>query len=451
MSTILPVNTPAADAAAPAPASPVVERRGPFRRLQSLAVNPLVVLGCVLTGATFGWAAPTLAAPLSVVGMVYINLLTMVVLPFMMSAVVLSLQNLYREGGAGKIVQRVVVVFLALSLAAAVLAALGTLLVEPGGGMSEATRIALGSLVGGQADNTNTVMPLLGPVVAPAVASAQDIVQQLVPSNIFAALAEGATLKALVFALLFGFAAGQVPVRISGGLQQALETVYQACWTLTRWINLPLPLILICMAAGQVGHSGIGPMVAMAGFVTGFLLVSVLVVMASALVVRHRAGVGFKPVLLALREPFALGVATNNAAACMPAMVGALAGRLGFAHSRVELLVPLSVALLRAGPVVYFVSGSMFIASLYGRVLTPGELALLVAVATLTGFATAGMTGLVTVSLMGTVCAYLALPFEAAFVLIISVDPVCAMARTALTIMADCAAVALICARPVRL
>lgn len=437
MSTILPV-PPAADAAAPAApaapaAAPVVERRGPFRRLQSLAVNPLVVLGCVLIGATFGWAAPTLAAPLSIVGMVYINLLTMVVLPFMMSAVVLSLQNLYREGGTGKIVQP------------------GSTSKVPSGGMSEATRIALGSLVGGQADNTNTVMPLLGPVVAPAVASAQEIVQQLVPSNIFAALAEGATLKALVFALLFGFAAGQVPVRISGGLQQALETVYQACWTLTRWINLPLPLILICMAAGQVGHSGIGPMVAMAGFVTGFLLVSVLVITASALVVRHRAGVGFKPVLLALREPFALGVATNNAAACMPAMVGALAGRLGFAHSRVELLVPLSVALLRAGPVVYFVSGSMFIASLYGRTLTPGELALLVAVATLTGFATAGMTGLVTVSLMGTVCAYLSLPFEAAFVLFISVDPVCAMARTALTIMADCAAVSLICARPVRL
>jgi len=451
MSTILPA-TPAAPAAPVSPADPAAaERRGPFRRLQSLAVNPLVVLGCVLLGATLGWAAPALAAPLAVVGMVYINLLTMVVLPFMMSAVVLSLQNLYREGGAARIVQRVLVVFLALSVASAVLATLGTLLVEPGGGMSEATRIALGSLVGGTADNTNTVMPLLGPVVAPAVDSAQQIVQKLVPSNIFAALAEGATLKALVFALLFGFAAGQAPARISGGLQQALETVYQACWTLTRWINLPLPLILICMAAGQVARSGLGPMTAMAGFVTGFLLVSVLVIAAAVLVVRHRAGVGLKPVLLALREPFALGVATNNAAACMPAMVGALAGRLGFARTRVELLVPLSVALLRAGPVVYFVSGSLFIAALYGRVLTPGELALLATMATLTGFATAGMTGIVTVTLMGSVCSYLALPFEAAFVLFVAVDPVCAMARTALTVMADCAAVALICARPVRL
>lgn len=444
MSTILPSSTE--HAAQPAPSN----HGGVLRRMQSLAVNPLVVLACVLLGAALGWAAPEAAAPLSVVGMVYINLLTMVVLPFMMSAVVLSLQNLYREGGAGKIAQRVVLVFVLLALAAALLAAAGTLLAGAGG-MSDATRIALGRLVGGDADNTNTVMPLLAPPLAPAVASAQDIVQRLVPSNIFAALAEGETLKALVFALLFGFAAGQVPSRISGGLQQALDTVYHACWTLTRWINLPLPLVLVCMAAGQVARSGLAPMAAMAGFVTCFLLVSLLAIGAALLVVRQRAGVGIKPVLLAMRESFALAVATNNAAACMPAMVGALTGPLGFARTRVELLVPLSVALLRAGPVVYFVSGSMFIAALYGRVLTPGELALLAAVAALTGFASAGMSGVVTVSMMGTVCAYLSLPFEAAFVLFVAVDPVCAMARTAVTVIVDCAAVSLVCARPVTL
>lgn len=444
MATILPsINEPAAQ---PAP----LEQSGVLRRMQSLAVNPLLVLACVLLGAALGWAAPGMAAPLSVVGIVYINLLTMVVLPFMMSAVVLSLQNLYREGGAGKIVQRMVLVFVLLAFGAALLATAGTLLASAGG-MSDATRIALGHLVGGDADNTNTVMPLLAPAVAPAVTSAHDIVRRLVPSNIFAALAEGETLKALIFALLFGYAAGQVPSRISGGLQQALDTVYHACWTLTRWINLPLPLILVCMAAGQVARSGLAPMVAMAGFVTCFLLVSLVAIGAALLVLRQRAGVGVKPVLLAMRESFALAVATDNAAACMPAMVGALAGPLGFARARVALLVPLSVGLLHAGPVVYFVSGSMFIAALYGRVLTPGELALLAAVAALTGFASAGMSGVVTVSMMGTVCSYLSLPFEAAFVLFVAVDPVCAMARTAVTVIVDCAAVSLVCARPVSL
>lgn len=433
--------------------SPVAapERGATLRRFRALAINPFMVLACVLLGATIGWAAPGVARPLGLVGVVYVDLLTMVVLPFMMSAVVLSLQNLYREGGAGKIVQRVVVVFVLLALAAAVLATLATWLLHPGGGMSEGTRAALGHIVGGDADGSNTAMALLTPEPAPASASAQEILRTLIPSNIFAALANGETLKALVFALLFGFAVGQVPSRISTGLQDALETVYKACQTLTGWINLPLPLILVCMSAGQVARTGLAPLAAMAGFVGGFLAVSALLIGVAMAVVRHRAGVGARDVMKAMREPFALGVATNNSAACMPAMVNALVGRLGFSRSRVELLVPLSVALLRAGPVAYFVCGSMFIAALYGRSLSAADLALLAGLAALTGLASSGMAGVVTVSLMGVVCASLSLPFEAAFVLFVAVDPVCAMARTALTVIANCAAVSLICARPVTL
>ncbi|RSZ60571.1 dicarboxylate/amino acid:cation symporter [Massilia atriviolacea] len=422
-----------------------------MQRFQSLAINPLTVLACVLLGATLGWAAPDAARPLALVGLVYVDLLTMVVLPFMMAAVVLSLQQLYREGGAGRIVQRVVLVFLLLALAAAALAAIGTLLVHPGGGMSDSTRAALGQIVGDAGERGNVAIALFKSVPPPASASAQEIVRSLIPSNIFAALANGETLKALVFALLFGFAVGQVPGRISGGLQNALETVYKACQTLTGWINLPLPFILICMSAGQVARSGVAPLAAMAGFVIGFLAVSALVIAVAMMLVRQRAGVGVGAVMTAMREPFALGVATNNSAACMPAMVAALVGRLGFARARVELLVPLSVALLRAGPVAYFVCGTMFIAALYGRPLSGADLALLVGMAAVTGFASSGMAGVVTVSLMGVVCAHLALPFEAAFVLFVAVDPVCAMARTAVTVIVNCAAVSLICARPVKL
>lgn len=422
-----------------------------LRRFQALAVNPWMVLGCVALGAMIGWAAPGAARPLALVGAVYVDLLTMVVLPFMMSAVVLSLQNLYREGGAGRIVQRVVLVFAILALAAAALAAIGSLLLRPHGGMSEATRAALGNIVGGDAGTSNTTMSLLKAEPAPASASAQDILKTLIPSNIFAALANGETLKALMFALLFGFAVGQVPSRISNGLQNALETVYKACQTLTHWINLPLPAILVCMAAGQVARTGVGALAAMAGFVIGFLAIAVLVIGLALALVRHRAGGSIGAVTAALREPFALGVATNNSAACMPAMVEAMVSRLGFARARVELLVPLSVALLRAGPVAYFVCGSMFIAALYGRALTAADLGLLVMLAALAGFASSGMAGVVTVSLMGAVCTGLALPFEAAFVLFVAVDPVCAMARTAVTVIVNCAAVSLICARPVGL
>jgi len=422
-----------------------------MQRFQHWALNPWTVVGCVLAGALLGRFAPHLARPLGVVGVVYVDLLKMIVLPFMISAVIFSLQNLYRDGGAARIFKRVVVVFISFSLAVALFATLCSVVVRPGGDLPAETRQALGRIVGADSDSSNTEMTLRAPEQAPRQTSVQDVLVSLIPQNIFASLANGETLKALVFALLFGFAAGQVPARISGGLHQALETIYHACQTLTRWVNLPIPFVLVCMAASQVALTGLDPIAAMAGFVVLFLLVSALLMALAMALISRRAGVPYGAVMAAMREPFALGVATNNSATCMPAMVSGLVEQLRFARARVELLVPLSISLLRVGAVAYFVCSTLFIAALYGRAMPLLDLGVLVLVAVLSGFASAGMAGVVTVSLVGTICNYLSLPFEAAFILLIAVDPICAMARTAVTVIGSCAAVATICAEPVKL
>ena len=64
------------------------------------------------------------------------------------------------------------------------------------------------------------------------------------------------------------------------------------------------------------------------------------------------------------------------------------------------------------------------------------------------GFASSGMTGLVTISLTSMTCAYLGLPFEAAFVLFVAVDPICDMLRTLVLVIGNTAAVAVVCERP---
>lgn len=423
-----------------------------MQRYQKWALNPLTVLACVLAGGLAGWAAPAPAKLLGLVGVVYVDLLKMIVLPFMISAVIFSLQSLYRDGGASRIFQRVVVVFLAASLLTALLTLVTALLVRPGGELPPETRAALGKIISNGDDNSSNTEMSLRSIEEPAHArSVKDVLQSLIPQNIFASLANGETLKALVFALLFGLAAGRVPSRIATGLNDALETIYHACQTLTRWVNLPVPLILFCMAASQVAEAGLQPLRAMAGFVLVFLFICVLLLALAMAVISRRAVVPYAVVLKAMREPFALSVATNNSATCMPAMVDALARQLQFARSRVELLVPLSISLLRVGAIAYFVCATLFIAALYGRTLSPYDLGMLALVSVLSGFAAAGMSGIVTVSLVGTICAYLSLPFEAAFVLLAAVDPICAMARTAVTVIGSCASVAAVCAQPVKL
>ena len=417
-------------------------------KLHRFSTNPLTVLACVMLGGLLGWAAPALSKNLSVVGLIYLDLLKMIVMPFMVSAVIFSLQRLFRDGGAGKILGKITMVFVVFSVVSALASAVGTLLMQPGGHMSIDSKAAMGKIIGESVDNGNIDMALRGVEVQTTTNTLTTVISSLLPSNIFDSLAKGETLKALVFSLLFGFAVGQLHGRTSDSMSNMLETVYQACQLLTRWVNIPVPLVLICMTASQVGNTGLDPLVIMMEFVVAFLVVSLALLAVSVLILRWRSGRSLAQVLDSMRETLTLGVATNSSANCMPAMVDGLVERLHFARTRVELLVPLSVSLLRIGAVAYFVCGTLFVAELYDRELSAAEVGLVVLISALSGFASAGMAGILTISLIGTSCNYLGLPFEAAFILFVAVDPICAMVRTAVTVISSCAAVSMVCAKP---
>jgi Na+/H+-dicarboxylate symporter len=420
------------------------------QRYYQLALNPWMILACLVAGSMFGLALPAAGRALGVIGVVYVDLLKMIVLPFMVSAVIFSLQRLFKEGGAGQVMSRVAWVFISFALITAVAGVLSTYAVNPGGDLSPQTRASFGQIVGSDTSQSNTEMSLNSVDAPPIEASLRDVLGSLIPSNIFAALAQGEALKALVFALLFGFAIGQVPSRISDHLTSALETIYHACQTLTRWLNYPLPVVLFAMSAAQMGETGLEPIRAMAGFVISFILATLALLLLSVLLIQRRSGRPWADVLDALRAPFAIAVATRSSATCMPAMIDALADKLQFARSRVELLVPLSVSLLRTGPTLYYVAATLFIAQLYDRSLSVPEVGVVVLVSVLAGFASAGMSGLVTLSLVSTTSGYLGLPFEAAFILFVAVDPICDIARTVLIVIGNSAAVALVCPKPLK-
>ena len=412
-------------------------------KFYAFVLNPWVVIISLGAGVAFGMLAPALATTL--------GLLKMITLPFMVSAVIFSLQRLFRDGGTASLLGRVALVFLAFSAFVAIAGAATLLILRPGENLPSTTMQTFGQIVGGDLSASDTAMNLRGVDEVKKTASFADMLVSLVPANIFSALANGDTLKTLVFALLFGLAVGHVPTRISDGLTQALETVYHACQTLMRWLSFPLPVVLFCMSAAQLGKTGIEPLRAMGAFVVAFLVVSVLLLAVAAVIIWKRSNGTLGQTLNALRGPFALALATRSSATCMPIMIESLVTRLGFARSRVELLVPLTVSLLRIGPVVYYVCATLFIAQIYGRSLSPVEIGIVLTSSVLAGFASAGMTGLVTVSLIGMTCTYLGLPFEAAFILFLAVDPVCDMLRTLVLVIGNTAAVAVVCPRPLKI
>lgn len=416
--------------------------------LKRIALHPLTILLCMSIGMLFGLQFPGFSGSLSVLGEIYLDLMKMIVLPFMVSAVILSMQRLIRDGGSGRLFARVLATFFALSLAAAVLGGLAAMVMQPGSNLSRETLDSFGDIVGEDIKTHDVAIEFRGAPSQTEHTELNTMLLNLVPENVFAALASGSMLKVLVFSLLMGVAVSQVQWRFSEHFCNSLETLYQSCLFLMGWLIYLLPIVLFAMTAGQVAEGGLAPLVAMGKFVLTLAAGSLAMVILAVGMIYLRASKSFWQVLQSLRDPFALALATRNSVICMPAMVESLNKNLGFPLERVELLVPLSVSLLRIGPMIYYMCATLFIAQLYDQTLALSEMPLLLAASIMAGFASAGMTGLATASLTGMVCAYLGLPFEAAFVLFIAVDPICDIIRTLTLVIANMAAVAIIAESP---
>ena len=178
------------------------------KKLYSLALNPWVILGSLALGFLVGSIAPKQAMQLGFLGDIYVDLLKMITLPFMVSAIIFSLQRLFREGGTGKLLGRLAVVFLAASVFVAIIGALSVIILRPGADLPPETMAKFGQIVGNDLNSSDTAMSLEGADEVKKSITFTEMLISMVPANIFNALAVGDTLKALVFAMLFGLAVG---------------------------------------------------------------------------------------------------------------------------------------------------------------------------------------------------------------------------------------------------
>ena len=158
------------------------------KKIYALVLNPWVVMGCLAAGVGFGLLMPVAAVGLSFMGDIYIDLLKMITLPFMVSAVIFSLQRLFRDGGTGQLLGRVAVVFLGFSFFVALAGALTLLVMRPGENLSSSTMSAFGQIVGGSLSANDTVMDLHGVDEPKKTLAFSDVLLSLVPANIFSAL-----------------------------------------------------------------------------------------------------------------------------------------------------------------------------------------------------------------------------------------------------------------------
>lgn len=401
--------------------------------------SPITLLIAVVAAIAFGLLAPAWALQLAPLGDAYLAMFQVVLLPFLLAAMLSSVARLIRTPAAKAYIRGLLIVYPVGLLLAAAVGVLAAGLLQPGAAGHHGEGNALGQIIDSTPSSYATDLEV---TLAEPVASAAPKAGAwagLIPSNIFAALNAGETLKVLVFGVLFGLALGRTPTT-RGDVLDMLEGIYATCQTFVRWLTMALPIGLFAMLSAQVAKSGLEALVAMGGFVITQAAGAVALAAVAVLVVAWKARSSLRDTVEALGPTMLLAISTRSSMACIPTAIEALVDRLRQPRLGMELLLPLGTTVFRFGPALYYAVGTLFIAQLYGRPLGWTEMALVIGLSAFAAVASSGASGPLTLAMVSLVCVPLRLPYEAALVLFIAVDALLDPLRTLGIVVGNCAA-----------
>lgn len=407
--------------------------------------SPWAILISGGLGVLLGTTQPQVAVWIAPFGTLYLGLLKMCVLPILLAAITNSLGRLMQSHDARQYVQRIMVVFPLSLLGVSAIAAAIAALAGPGRNLTTDTLQTLGVLV--NQSGVDLEMALSGPLPEVAGSDVGTLVNSMVPDNIFAALAEGQTLKVLLFAMIFGVSLGLINASTTAALFDTLDSFYQAFNKVIHGLTYLLPFGLCSLLAYQLSQVGIEVLLSMVDFVVVAIATFALIYVISTLVIWQRSGARLWPTLLALKDPTFLSLATSSSLACLPAAITSLSDHLKFNPQTTNLVTPLAITLCRFGSVVYFASATLFVVQLYQRDLGLAGLGIVIVGSILAGMATSGVTGILTLTMLGLVLDPLKLPLEAVLVLFIAIDPLMDPFRTLGIVHTGMAATALVASR----
>jgi len=410
--------------------------------LKTFLTSPWTILGSIIVGIACGVYVPEFSMGLDSIGSIYISLLKVVVLPFLLATILVGIIGLLQKEGSQELIRKIIIGFVGSMFLAAVIG-VGTVMVT-GTEMTPQKKTEFGALVNNKDTGTELSINLHEPMPSSAPVNAGKMAEKFIPENIFATLNNGESLKIVIFCLIFGVALGHLKTDGQRMLVEILKSIQQASISIFKFLNYFLPFALLAMISSQVGKVGVGIFLTMFDFVFQQFVGGLLVVVLGTIVIWKRSGLDLMTVIRETKETLIVAVSSRSSLACIPYAQEAL-HKLHFDKGGVELTVPLSFTVNRIGSIVYYAIATVFIANIYDAPLGVTGLLVVLFGSILAGLASAGTTGILTVATVAVVCDLLKLPSEAVLILLIAVDPLMDMIRTASHVHGNVAVTAFVC------
>ena len=349
-------------------------------------------------------------------GAVFLASLKLLVVPLVFVSLVCGTASLDDVTKLGRVGGKTLVLYLLTTAIALTLAVLAAIVIQPGAGFDLTTEASF---------------------VAKEAPSLSETFIGLFPTNPIQAMATGNMLQIIVFSVLFGLAvtlSGEPGTKILALFENLNSVVLKLVMML---MNLA-PYGVFCLIAKVFASQGFD---AFANLLKYFLLVLAVLVLHAVLVypllLKMLAGLSPIHFFRNMRDPVALAFSTASSNATLPVTLENAETRLGAHKSIASFTVPLGATINMDGTAIMQGVATGFIAQAYGIDIGATGYLMVVITATLASVGTAGVPG-VGLVMLAMVLRQVNLPVEG-IGLIIGVDRLLDMVRTAVNVTGDSA------------
>lgn len=269
-----------------------------------------------------------------------------------------------------------------------------------------------------------------------------EILASLIPANPFEAMVEGNMLQIIVFAILLGLGilkAGERAQAVTSFVQSANHVIMEVILIVMKLA----PYGVFCLLARTFSNEGYGLIVDLGEhFLTVTLGLLFHVFITYTLLLRYLGKLNpwhfYRKMLPALS--FAFSTASSNAT--IPVTLKTVEEKLGAHNSIASFTIPLGATINMDGTSIMQGAATVFIAGVYGLDLTMVDYLTVILTATLASIGTAGVPGVGLITL-AMVLNQVNLPVEG-IALIIGIDRLLDMMRTAVNITGDAIATCIV-------
>ena len=269
-----------------------------------------------------------------------------------------------------------------------------------------------------------------------------DIISHLAPTSIIKAMAEGDVLQIVVFSVLFALAVTAIGKKAKAVVEWC-QSLADIMFKFTEYVMKFAPVGVGAAMAYTIGHNpeGMKVLINLGKLVLtlygALIAFATLVLLPIALIFK----VPLKDFFNAVKTPASIAFATTSSESALPKAMENMA-RIGVPRRIVGFVLPTGYSFNLDGTTLYLALASIFVAQAAGVEMSWTQQIVMLATLMLTSKGVAGVPRASLVILLGTLASF-ALPVEGV-ILILGVDELMDMARTAINVIGNCLATVVI-------